>query len=109
MRGLMLVTVLLAACEGGSTVPDAGISSAQQFGACDPNSWSSTPDWQCSLACMYEPTTSAMGEGCDDGYYFVPDGRMGSHRCAGTFMYGDVRGCCLEQRTAMLVPFVQCP
>lgn len=109
MRAVLLVLVL-AACEGGSTAPDAGISSAQQYGPCAPGSWGSTADWKCSLGCMYEPTTSAMGEGCEDGYLFVPhDDRLFARRCGSTFKYGDVRGCCFEERNQMFVAFVQCP
>lgn len=107
----LALALTLAACEGGSTAPDAGISSAQTFGACDPNSWNSDERWECSLGCKYEPTTSAMGEGCEDGYYFVPHepGRAFTRRCDRTFLYGDVRGCCHDERVAMYVAFVQCP
>lgn len=107
MRALLIV-MLVAACEGGSTAPDAGISSAQKFGACNLASWGVTEDWVCSRACEYDPTTSAMDDTDCEGTYVAPNGELASRGCDRTFMYAEARGCCYEDGVTMRIAFVQC-
>lgn len=104
MRGLIAI-VLVAACEGGSTAPDAGISSHQTLGGCDSTSWGGQAD-ECSRACFYNPTTSAMYGRCD-ALVVAPDGTLRPYTCRATFMFEDVRGCCEELNTGT-ISFAQC-